>query len=186
MVKTNELVVNALVEGGITHAFTLPGLGITWSLPAFKAQEKKINVVLARSEWIASVMAQTAGRLLRRPSVLMGQGPWITTIGGMGILEAHFSGSPMVVLTETSDYDGYGQMGVYQTMTGDYAGADAMVAAAAAYDGPGAGDHRLCPADLGAQCADQHERRHPDSGRRRLDQRRTLARHRPDGDGRGG
>ena len=126
MVKTNELVVDALVEGGITHAFTLPGLGITWSLPAFKAQEKKLNVVLTRSEWIASVMAQTAGRLLRRPSVLMGQGPWITTIGGMGILEAHFSGSPMVVLTETSDYDGYGQMGVYQTMTGDYAGADAM------------------------------------------------------------
>src|SRR5690606_39030223 len=100
MVKTNELVVNALVERGITHAFTLPGLGITWSLPAFKAQEKKINVVLARSECIASLMAQTAGRLLRRPSVLMGQGPWITTIGGMGILEAHFSGSPMVVLTE--------------------------------------------------------------------------------------
>lgn len=126
MPKTSDLVVQSLIEGGITHAFTLPGLGITWSLPAFKAQEKQIDVVLTRSEWIASVMAQVTGRLTGRPAVLMGQGPWITTIGGMGILEAHFSGSPMVVLTETSDYDGYGQMGVYQTMTGDYGGADAM------------------------------------------------------------
>ena len=42
------------------------------------------------------------------------------------ILEAHFAGSPLVVLTETSDYNGHGQQGVYQTMTGDYGGADAM------------------------------------------------------------
>ena len=126
MVKTNERVVETLIEGGITHAFTLPGLGITWSLPAFKAQEDKLKVVLTRSEWIASIMAQVTGKLTGRPAVAMGQGPWMTTIGAIGILEAHFSGSPMVVLTETSDYDGYGQMGVYQTMTGDYGGADAM------------------------------------------------------------
>ncbi|MFY0612868.1 MAG: thiamine pyrophosphate-binding protein [Hyphomicrobiaceae bacterium] len=126
MAKTYERVVEELIAGGVTHAFTLPGLGITWSLPGFKANEDKINVVLTRSEWIASIMAQVAGRLTRRPAVAMGQGPWMTTIGGIGILEAHFSGSPMLVLTETSDYDGYGQMGVYQTMTGDYAGADVM------------------------------------------------------------
>ena len=126
MAKTNERVVETLVEGGVTHAFTLPGLGITWSLPAFKAQEDKLKVVLTRSEWIASIMAQVTGKLTGRPAVAMGQGPWMTTIGAIGILEAHFSGSPMVVLTETSDYDGYGQMGVYQTMTGDYGGADAM------------------------------------------------------------
>lgn len=126
MAKTNELVVETLIDGGVTHAFTLPGLGITWSLPAFKAQEDRLKIVLTRSEWIASIMAQVAGRLTRRPAVAMGQGPWMTTIGAIGILEAHFAGSPMVVLTETSDYDGYGQMGVYQTMTGDYGGADAM------------------------------------------------------------
>ena len=126
MAKTNERVVETLIEGGITHAFTLPGLGITWSLPAFKAREDKLKVVLTRSEWIASIMAQVTGKLTGRPAVAMGQGPWMTTIGAIGILEAHFSGSPMVVLTETSDYDGYGQMGVYQTMTGDYGGADAM------------------------------------------------------------
>lgn len=126
MARTYERVVEELVAGGVTHAFTLPGLGITWSLPGFKAKEKEINVVLTRSEWIASIMAQVAGRLTRRPAVAMGQGPWMTTIGGIGVLEAYFSGSPMIVLTETSDYDGYGQMGVYQTMTGDYGGADVM------------------------------------------------------------
>jgi len=126
MAKTYERVVEELVNGGVTHAYTLPGLGITWSLPGFKANEDKLKVVLTRSEWIASIMAQVTGRLTRRPAVAMGQGPWMTTIGGIGILEAHFAGSPMIVLTETSDYDGYGQMGVYQTMTGDYAGADVM------------------------------------------------------------
>lgn len=126
MPKTNETIVRTLIESGITRGFTLPGLGITWSLPAFYDAKAEFDVVLTRNEWIASVMTQVTGRLTGRPAVLMGQGPWVTTIGGMGILEAHFSGSPMVVLTETSDYDGYGQMGVYQTMTGDYGGADAM------------------------------------------------------------
>lgn len=126
MAKTSECVVSTLIEGGVTHAFTLPGLGITWSLPAFHQRRDDIGVVVTRSEWIASVMAQTAGRLTGRPAAVMGQGPWMTTIGAIGILEAHFAGTPLVVLTETSDYDGYGQMGVYQTMTGDYGGADAM------------------------------------------------------------
>ncbi|MEY8840661.1 thiamine pyrophosphate-binding protein [Cribrihabitans sp. XS_ASV171] len=126
MVKTNEMVVRTLIESGVERAFTLPGLGVTWSLPAFHDAKSDFDVVLTRNEWIASIMAQAAGRLTGKPSVLMGQGPWITTMGSLGILEAHFAGSPMVVLTETSDYDGYGQMGVYQTMTGDYGGANAL------------------------------------------------------------
>ena len=36
MPKTSERVVETLIDAGVTHAFTLPGLGITWSLPAFK------------------------------------------------------------------------------------------------------------------------------------------------------
>ena len=71
MPKTSERVVDTLIEAGVTHAFTLPGLGITWSLPAFEAQRNKIDVVLPRSEWIASVMAQATGRLTGRPAVLI-------------------------------------------------------------------------------------------------------------------
>lgn len=126
MAKTNELVVRSLIESGVNRAFTLPGLGVTWTLPAFHALRGEIEVVLTRNEWIASIMAQVCGRLQGRPSVVMGQGPWISTIGSIGILEAHFAGSPLIALTETSCYDGYGQQGVYQTMTGDYGGADVM------------------------------------------------------------
>ena len=126
MVKTNEMIVKTLIESGVERAFTLPGLGVTWSLPAFYDRKDDFDVVLCRNEWIASIMTQAAGRLTGKPSVLMGQGPWITTMGSLGILEAHFAGTPMVVLTETSCYDGYGQLGVYQTMTGDYGGANAL------------------------------------------------------------
>ena len=111
MAKTNEQVVRTLIDCGIDRGFTLPGLGVTWSLPAFHDRKADFDVVLCRNEWIASIMAQVTGRLTGRPSVLMGQGPWLSTMGAVGILEAHFAGSPMVVLTETSDYDGYGQMG---------------------------------------------------------------------------
>ena len=71
----------ALIEGGVQRAFTLPGLGISWSLPAFKAREKDLDVVLTRSEWIGSIMAQVTGRLTGRPAALMGQGAWMQSIG---------------------------------------------------------------------------------------------------------
>jgi acetolactate synthase-1/2/3 large subunit len=121
---TKNALVRTLLECGATHAFTLPGLGITWTLDEFYEVRDRFRVVLTRSEQIASVMAQTYGRLTGRPGVFMGQGPFASTTGAFGILEAHFAGSPMVVLTDTSCYDGFGMYGVYQTMTGDYGAAD--------------------------------------------------------------
>lgn len=124
MSTTKNAVVRTLLECGAEYAFTLPGLGVTWMLDEFDEVSDKLRVVLARSEQVASVMAQVYGRLTGRPGVFMGQGPWVGTTGSFGILEAHFAGSPMVVLTDTSCYDGYGMYGVYQTMTGDYGAAD--------------------------------------------------------------
>lgn len=122
--KTSEKMVSTLVELGVTKAFTLPGLGVTWSLPAFYEQRDKIDVVLTRSEQVASIMAQVTGRLTGKPGVLLAQGPWAATTGSFGILEAYFAGSPMLTITDTSCYGGLGQYGVYQTMTGDYGAAD--------------------------------------------------------------
>lgn len=124
MKPTKHHVVNTLIECGATHAFTLPGLGITWMLDEFDAVRDKLRVVLTRSEQSASVMAQVVGKLTGRPGVFMGQGPFASTTGAFGILEARFAGSPMVVLTDTSCYDGFAMYGVYQTMTGDYGAAD--------------------------------------------------------------
>jgi acetolactate synthase-1/2/3 large subunit len=70
-------------------------------------------------------MAQAYGKVLGKPGVFMGMGPFATTTGAFGVLEAYFAGSPMVVLTDTSCYDGFAMRGVYQTMTGDYGAADA-------------------------------------------------------------
>ena len=124
MTVTNNALVKTLLECGATHAFTLPGLGITWTLDEFYEVRDRFRVVLTRSEQTASVMAQTYGKLTGRPGVFMGQGPFASTTGAFGILEARFAGSPMVVLTDTSCYDGFGMYGVYQTMTGDYGAAD--------------------------------------------------------------
>jgi len=124
--KTNEAVLKTLIEGGINRGFTLPGLGITWSLRAFHERRSEFDVVLARTEQCAAVMAQVTGKLTGRPGLFMGQGPFATTTGGFGIMEAYFSSSPMVILTDTSCYDGFAQYGVYQTMTGDYGAADAV------------------------------------------------------------
>ncbi|MCL4183685.1 MAG: thiamine pyrophosphate-binding protein [Burkholderiaceae bacterium] len=124
MGTTKRAVVNTLLECGADHAFTLPGLGITWMLDELDEVRDRLRVVLTRSEQIASVMAQVYGKLTGRPGVFMGQGPFASTTGAFGILEAQFAGSPMVVLTDTSCYDGFGMYGVYQTMTGDYGAAD--------------------------------------------------------------
>ncbi|MBN9671705.1 thiamine pyrophosphate-binding protein [Roseibium aggregatum] len=124
--RTNEGVISTFIEAGITRGFTLPGLGITWSLPAFHDRKSEFDLVLARTEQSASVMAQVAGKLTGKPGLLMAQGPFATTTGAFGILEAYFSSSPMVIMTDTSCYDGFAQQGVYQTMTGDYGAGDAF------------------------------------------------------------
>ncbi|TEA78783.1 thiamine pyrophosphate-binding protein [Allopusillimonas ginsengisoli] len=123
-VTTKRAIVETLVELKVDYAFTLPGLGVTWMLDEFYETRQQLRVVLARSEQVASIMAQVVGRLTGKPGVYMGQGPFASTTGAFGILEAYFAGSPMLVLTDTSCYDGFGMYGVYQTMTGDYGAAD--------------------------------------------------------------
>ncbi len=123
-VTTKQAIVNTLTELDVKYAFTLPGLGVTWMLDEFYQTRKELRVVLTRGEQVASIMAQVVGRLTGKPGVYMGQGPFASTTGAFGILEAYFAGTPMLVLTDTSCYDGFGMYGVYQTMTGDYGAAD--------------------------------------------------------------
>jgi acetolactate synthase-1/2/3 large subunit len=129
-IKTSDKMVEVLIEAGISRVFTFPGLGITWLAPAFHARRDEIEVVLGRSEQSASIMAQAYGRMIDAPGVFMGQGPWAVTTGAFGCLEAFFSGTPMLFLACTSDYNGLGQYGVYQSMTGDYGAGDARRAIA--------------------------------------------------------
>ncbi|MEB2400738.1 MAG: thiamine pyrophosphate-binding protein [Alcaligenaceae bacterium] len=123
-VTTKQAIVKTLTDLKVDYAFTLPGLGVTWMLDEFYRSRKELRVILTRGEQVASIMAQVVGRLTGKPGVYMGQGPFASTTGAFGILEAYFAGSPMLVLTDTSCYDGFGMYGVYQTMTGDYGAAD--------------------------------------------------------------
>lgn len=124
MPTTRDVIVETMIEAGTRRVYGLPGLGVSWTLPAFHARQNEIEIVLTRNEHIASIMAQTAGLITGRPGVMMAQAPFVGTLGGPGILEAHMSGTPMVVLIDTSDYDGFGQKGVYQGMTGEYGAGD--------------------------------------------------------------
>src|SRR6218665_1510801 len=84
MTTTKNALVRTLLECGAPHAFTLPGLGITWMLDEFHGVRDRLRVVLTRSEQIASVMAQVYGRLTGRPGVFMGQGPFAASTGAFG------------------------------------------------------------------------------------------------------
>jgi acetolactate synthase-1/2/3 large subunit len=69
-------------------------------------------------------MADVHARLTGRPAVLMGQGPWIGTSGGYGIIESLNSGLPMLIVCDTSDYFSLPLHGPYQNATGDYGSFD--------------------------------------------------------------
>jgi acetolactate synthase-1/2/3 large subunit len=72
MTTTKHEIVKTLVECGAKHAFTLPGLGITWMLDDFYKARADIKLVLSRSEQHASIMAQAYGKITGTPAVLMG------------------------------------------------------------------------------------------------------------------
>ena len=123
MTKASEKICDVRIEAGIDCVFGMPGGGTMPIRDALFDRKDKINVILTRHEQAAACMADMYGRMMGKPGVLMGQGPFIATNGGFGILEAHLFGSPMVILADTSDA-GYSQHGNYQSGTGEYGSYD--------------------------------------------------------------
>ena len=124
MARASEKICDVLIEAGIDHVFGIPGGG---TIPLWRAlydKQDKIRVVLARHEQAAACMADMYGRLTGKPAALMGQGAFIASSGGFGILEAYLSSSPMLVLTDTSDMGTFGQHGSYQSGAGEYGSFD--------------------------------------------------------------
>ncbi|TFG04995.1 MAG: thiamine pyrophosphate-binding protein [Promethearchaeota archaeon] len=119
MIKVIEAVADILKQAGIEYIFGLPG-GVIPFLFEEIYKQGQINCIVTRHEAAAAVMADMYGRLTRKPSVLMGQGIWIATNGGFGIVEAFLAGVPMVIITELSDWYGVNQRAPYQVGTGEY------------------------------------------------------------------
>lgn len=125
MTRANEKICDVLIEAGIDHVFGIPGGGTVPIWDALFDRQDKIRVLLTRHEQTAGCMADMYGRMAGKPGVLMGQGAFIASNGSFGIMESYLSGSPMLILTDTSDA-GFSQHGNYQSGTGEYGSFDIL------------------------------------------------------------
>ena len=118
--NTAARIVEVLESLGVERVFGYPGgraIELLDHLP-----ESSIELVRPRDEREASVMAEMQGRLTGQPGVLVGQGPWVGSLGLLGQMEARLGSSPMVVLTEASERGEYSTLAPYQQARGDYGG----------------------------------------------------------------
>src|SRR5262247_2110264 len=124
-VSVPEAIVRVLEQAGIEFVFGMPG-GRTGAIyQALYDHRSTIRCVLVREEGLAAVMADVYGRLRGRPGVCMGQGAFMLTNGGMGLVEAYLAGSPVLILSDLSDGSPFSHHGPYQAGTGDYGTWDA-------------------------------------------------------------
>ncbi len=124
MQKATDLVIDTLVQAGIDHVFGMPGGATIFLYDALADRRKEIRTVLCRHEGGASCMADAYGRLTGRPGVVIAQGAWVGSNAAFGIMEAALAGSPMVILTDLSDYAGLNQFAPYQCVGGEYGSID--------------------------------------------------------------
>lgn len=122
MVSTAEEIVAVLEAAGIERVFGYPGGRV---IEVFEALvDSDIEVIRPRDERQAAVMAEATGRLTGTPGILMGQGPWVASLGAMGLMEARLGSSPMVAITEASERGEFAPLAPYQLARGDYGGVD--------------------------------------------------------------
>jgi len=124
MAKTRDIVADIMIEAGIEYVFGMPGGSNMFMFDPLFDRKDKINTVLVRNEQCASEMADMIGRLTGKPAAILAQGAWLSTSAGMGVLEAFHAGSPMLILSEFSDYGGLVQHMPYQCGSGEYGSSD--------------------------------------------------------------
>jgi acetolactate synthase I/II/III large subunit len=124
-VSVPEAIARVLEQAGIEFVFGMPGGRTGAIFNALYDHRATIRTVLVREEGLATVMADAYGRLTGRPGVAMGQGAFLLTNAGMGIVEAFLAGSPVVLLSDLSDSAPFSHHAPYQTGTGEYGTWDA-------------------------------------------------------------
>jgi Thiamine pyrophosphate enzyme, N-terminal TPP binding domain len=93
-VSLPRAIAQVLEEAGIDLIFGSPGGRTGAIFVALYDYRDSTRIVLVREEGLAAVMADVYGRLTGKPGVAMGQGAFVLTNSGMGILEAFLAGSP--------------------------------------------------------------------------------------------
>jgi acetolactate synthase-1/2/3 large subunit len=96
-VMAGHLLVDCLIEQGVTHAFGVPGESYLAVLDGFHARQDQIQFVICRQEGGAAFMADAAGRASNRPGVcFVTRGPGATN-ASIGIHTAFQDSTPMVL-----------------------------------------------------------------------------------------
>ncbi len=124
MANTRDLVADTLIAAGIEYVFGMPGGSNMFMFDPLYDRQDKIKTVLVRNEQCASGMADMTARLTGKPAAILAQGAWLASSSGLGILEAFHAGSPMLILSEFSDYGGLAQHMPYQCGSGEYGSSD--------------------------------------------------------------
>ncbi|PIT80618.1 thiamine pyrophosphate-binding protein [Limnohabitans sp. JirII-31] len=92
-----HLLVECLIEQGVTHAFGVPGESYLAVLDGFHAYKDQIQFVINRQEGGAAFMADAQGRLTGRPGVcFVTRGPGATN-ASIGVHTAFQDSAPMVL-----------------------------------------------------------------------------------------
>ncbi|HEY8050613.1 MAG TPA: thiamine pyrophosphate-binding protein [Ramlibacter sp.] len=92
-----HLIVECLVEQGVTHAFGVPGESYLAVLDGFHAYRDAIRFIVNRQEGGAAFMAEAAGKLTGRPGVcFVTRGPGATN-ASIGVHTAFQDSTPMVL-----------------------------------------------------------------------------------------
>ena len=92
-----HLLVECLIEQGVTHAFGVPGESYLAVLDGFHAYRDRIQFITCRQEGGAAFMADAQGRLTGRPGVcFVTRGPGATN-ASIGVHTAFQDSTPMVL-----------------------------------------------------------------------------------------
>jgi len=150
-----DLLVDVLVDAGITHVFGLPGGNTMEFWKALHGREHQIRPIVPRDEQTAACMADLYGKLTGKPGVFCAQGVFAGSTGMFGVIEAFLSHTPMLVMTEMSEVDRYIFHGPMQGATGSYGSVDlpAILGAATKFS---AVAHHPREAVMGTQLALKH------------------------------
>jgi acetolactate synthase I/II/III large subunit len=120
MQSIGNAAVQTLIECGVEYVFGIPGGGALFLYDGLYEYRNRIKSILVRQEGAASCMADMYGRMTGKPAAVVAQGAWAVSNAAFGILESYLSGTPMIIITDTSDYGGLTQYGPWQNGTGEY------------------------------------------------------------------
>lgn len=121
-------ILEVLAAAGVEYIYGMSGGNTGHLYRALSELDGAIRPILTRHESLATVMAEAYGRLTGRVGVAVGQGSWLLTNGGVGILEAHVGSSPVVLLADLTDFAPYTQHAPYQAAMGSHGTWDAAAA----------------------------------------------------------